>query len=214
VSLIKLGATVLFCAVLLGGCFPGSKPPYVVHFYSIEYPSAVPTGLTMKEAVRIGRFSVVQSYNTSTMFYRPEPYKVAGYSYHRWRTNPGDMVTEHLLEDFRSSGLFHAVFSYRHPENVRFVVDGDVEEFLEAKAGDGWEAALSIEVSLRDTAAHEMGKEILFQKRYRTVEPLTRESPEEFARGMSRAMARVSGEILGDIYTAVKARADDGRSLH
>jgi ABC-type uncharacterized transport system auxiliary subunit len=213
VPLIKLGASALFCAVLLGSCFPGSKPPYVVQFYTLEYPSTISIGLTLKEAVRIGRFFMVQSYNTSAMLYRPKPYEVAAYNYHRWRTNPGDMVTEHLLEDFRSSGLFHAVFSYRHPENVRFVVDGDVGEFLEAKVGAGWEAALSMEVSLRDTATPEAGKEILFQKRYRTVEPLIKESPEEFARGMSRAMARVSGEILGDVYAAVKARADDGRSL-
>jgi ABC-type uncharacterized transport system auxiliary subunit len=208
----KLGVSALLCVLLLAGCFPGSKP-YTVQFYSLEYLSSTPTDVALNELVRIGRFPAAPSYNTSAMLYRPEPHKVATYNYHRWRTNPGDMVTEHLLNDFRSSGLFHAVFSYRDAEEVRFVVDGDLEEFLLSRTGQGWEAVLSVEMSLRCTDKTVPNRKILFQKRYRTAEPLTKESPEEFAGAMSRAMARVSAEIIDDVCASIKARAGDDQAL-
>jgi ABC-type uncharacterized transport system auxiliary subunit len=207
---LKYAAFVLFCASLLSGCVPGGKPPYTVQLYTLEYSSPSPFAFRLDEVVRIDRFSVAQSNNTSAMLFRPQPHKVASYNYHRWHMNPGDMVTEHLLGDFRNANLFHAVLSYRDQEDSRFVVSGTVEEFLQASTVDGWQAVLSVQVTLLDTNNPGSHERILFQKRYRNAEPLTKESPEEFAGGMSRAMSKVSAAILNDVSASVKVRIDNG----
>jgi ABC-type uncharacterized transport system auxiliary subunit len=173
-----------------------------VEFYTLDYIPPVSARGHLDQVIRFDRFSVAESYNSPAMVYRPKAYKLAVYHYHRWRTGPGEMVTDYLVRDFRSSGLFQAVFSYRQREDARFEVDGAVEEFLEAREGDGWKAVLGLAVTLLDRSKPEITSRVMFQKRYRALEPISDQSPGGFARGMSVAMARLSAEITGDVVSA------------
>jgi ABC-type uncharacterized transport system auxiliary subunit len=204
---LRLASLIVFSSVLLLSCFPGSKQSYTVQFYMLDYAFPAQTNARLDEVVMVDRFFAAQSYNTSAMFYRSEPYKVAAYNYHRWRMSPADLVAERLFSDFSGSGLFRAVFSYREKEDSRFVVDGGVEEFLESREDGEWRAILSVQVNLLDRDRDNPRERLLFQKRYRSVEPLVTESPAEFAGGMSRAMSKVSAEILKDVYATVRATA-------
>lgn len=207
---IRLWAVLLLCSSFLSGCFPGSKPPHMIQLYMLDYASPGSAGTCLDHLIRIDRFSVAQSYNSAAMLYRPETYRVAVYNYHRWRANPGDMVTDYLLRDFRESGLFRAVFSYRQSESTRFVVDGAIEEFVESREPDGWQVILGLQVALLDLSQAEITRKVVFQKRYRTAQPIGHESPDAFAAGMSAAMAWVSTEMISDVYAAVKAAGGPG----
>jgi ABC-type uncharacterized transport system auxiliary subunit len=193
---------VFACLFLLASCFPGGTAPVRVEFYTLDYIPPVSARGHLDQVIRFDRFSVAESYNSPAMVYRPKAYKLAVYHYHRWRTGPGEMVTDYLVRDFRSSGLFQAVFSYRQREDARFEVDGAVEEFLEAREGDGWKAVLGLAVTLLDRSKPEITSRVMFQKRYRALEPISDQSPGGFARGMSVAMARLSAEITGDVVSA------------
>lgn len=198
--------TLLMFSLFLSGCLPGAKPPYLVELYTLDYPHPFMDGVTLDQPIKVGRFSVAQSYNSAAMFYKTEPHKVAARVYHKWRINPGDMVTDYLLRDFRGSGLFPAVFSYRDPEGTRFIVDGGVEELLQSREGDGWKAVLSLQVTLLDTGQTDITKRLVFQKRYRVAERIPDGSPESFASGASGAMAGLSEEIMRDVYKALTQR--------
>jgi ABC-type uncharacterized transport system auxiliary subunit len=199
---------VLACLFLLVGCFPGSTAPERVELYTLDYTPPAASSMPLAQVIKIDRFSVAQVYNSPAMVYRPEVYRLAVYHYHRWRTGPGDMATDYLVRDFRSSGLFQAVFSYRQSEDARFEVDGAVEEFVEAREGDGWKAVLGFAVTLLDRSKPEITSRVVFQKRYRAREPIPDQSPGGFARGMSAAMARLSAEIVGDVAHAVGRTGD------
>ncbi len=190
------------CLFLPVGCFPGSAPSRMVQFYTLDYAPPVAAPKPLDQAIRVDRFSAAQDYNSAAMVYRPGAYRLAVYQYHRWRTEPGEMVTDYLVRDFRSSGLFRAVFSYRQPEEARFEVEGAVEEFLESREGDGRKAVLALVVTLLDKSKPEAFSKVVFQKRYRAVGPMSDHSPGGFARGMSAAMARLSAEIMSDIVSA------------
>jgi cholesterol transport system auxiliary component len=137
------------------------------------------------------------------MVYRPESYKVASYSYHKWRASPGDMVSDYLARDFQNSGLFRAVFSYHQPEAARFVVNGTVEEFAETRENGTWKARLSLRVTLLDMSRAALTEQVVIQKEYRVSEAMGGESPEAFAAGMSAAMSEVSAEIIADVNSAI-----------
>jgi ABC-type uncharacterized transport system auxiliary subunit len=201
---IRYAAVLLAFTVLLIGCLPGAKAPYLVELYTFDYVSPALTGTPSDEIVKVDKFAAAQSYNSAAMVYQPEAYKIAVYNHHKWRVNPGDMVADYLRRDFRASGLFRAVLSYRQPETARFVVEGGVEEFLEAKEKDGWKAILGLQVTLLDLTRPEITRRVVFQKRYRVAEPISEESPKAFAAGMSAAMAKVSVHIVSDVYCAVK----------
>ncbi len=208
---IRLVVIVLACLSLLSGCLSlGGGPSRPIEFYTLEYAPPTFKGPGTDGIVKFDRFFSVRSYDSTAMLYKSAAYKVAAYNYHEWRTSPGDMVTDYLVRDFRRSGLFRAVFSYRQPEFAQYVVSGGVEEFVEERQADGWKAVLGLHVTLLDLKRPDVTEEVVFQKRYRVVVPIEGESPESFAGGLSAAMARMSAEIIGDVNDALKGREGQG----
>jgi ABC-type uncharacterized transport system auxiliary subunit len=205
---VLYAALPLACLLLLAGCFPAAGPAYKVGLYTLEYPPQAVKGAPAPtdQVVRIARFSIAQGFNSTSMVYGPEPYRLAVYQYHRWRVNPADMAGDYLARDFRASGLFKAVFSGPRQQAARFEVEGIVDQFLQSKEAGGWKAVLVLEITLLDTSKPSVAERVVFQKRYGAAEPLAEQSPAAFAKGMSAAMARVSAEIIGDTAAAIAAR--------
>jgi len=190
------------CIFLISGCFGRTKAPFITEQFTFEYnPPTFESIKRIDESVRIERFSVNQLYNSQAMVYRTQPYKLSVYNYNRWRTSPGDMVTDFLTRDLGSANIFSAVFSYRDTEETRFIIEGGVEEFLESFEKDTWSAVLKVNVSLIDDSQKEITKRVLFQKRYSYKELLKEHSPDEFARGMSINMQRFSEQLIRDVKT-------------
>ena len=191
----------------LVACSFGGKPAVMVEQYALEYPPPSLQSLSaMDELIRIERFSVAQIFNHVKMVYRQKPTHYNDYAYHRWRANPGDMVGDSLLRDLRGAGIFKSVFSWRDMENIPLILKGGVGEFYESDEKDGRKAILSVHITLMDTTQKELTKQIIFQKYYRYEEPVTENTVQGFARAMSRAAEKLSGQTTTDIYTAVKSR--------
>jgi ABC-type uncharacterized transport system auxiliary subunit len=204
IALVKLVLPVILCTTLLMGCLPRAKPPYAVQSYILEYSLPPLDWPRLNDALRVGRFSVDQSYNTPSMLYKSELYKIKAYNYSRWRDNPGAMMTDCILRDFRGSNLFRAVFLYREQAGTRFTVAGAVEQFLQVRTSEGWRVILSVQATLLDGESARSDKNVVFQKRYRSARAIDQASPEAFASAMSQAMSEVSSEILKDVYQSMK----------
>ena len=201
-SLFVVGIALTIIACNLGG-----KPSVMVEQYALEYPPPTNQGLSPIDAViRLERFSVAQIFNHVKMIYRQKPYQYNDYAYQRWRANPGDMVGDSMLRDLRSAGVFKSVFSYRDLESASLLLKGGIGEFYESDEKDGRKAILSVHITLMDTTQKELTKQIIFQKNYRYEEPVPEQTVQGFARAMSRAAEMLSGQIITDIYTAVKSR--------
>jgi ABC-type uncharacterized transport system auxiliary subunit len=204
-SLIRAKKSLAWSAlilILIMGCVAGGKAPIIIDQYILEYPSPVLEGLApLNDVVCVGRFAVAQAFNTPMMIYRTKPYEYYVDYYNRWRVNPGDMVTDYLLRDLKSAGLFKAVFSYRDSEDAHFFIQGSVEDFLEIKEGGINQAVLTIHVSLLDMTQKEITQKVIFQKRYHYIQPLEDDSATALARGMSQAMGLISKDVIKDIST-------------
>jgi ABC-type uncharacterized transport system auxiliary subunit len=189
--------------LLASGC---GKPPILVHQYLLEYPAPPLQGSPLNAGLKVELFAVAQAYNTTSMIYQPAAYQREAYKYHRWRVNPGYLVTDYLVRDLRNSGLFKAVFTSESSEKNRFVLEGGVEDFQEVDGPDGWQASLALVVTLLDTSAEEAPQKVIFQKRYGVTEPMVSRTPQGLAESMSRAMGHLSARIIPEIYDAAKKR--------
>lgn len=209
--LTGLGAkchAVFLVLFILAGC---GKPPTLVQKYILEYPSPAVSGSgQIGEVIKVQLFEVAQVYNSPAMIYQPHNFKSDAYQYHRWRVNPGNMVTDYLLRDLRNSRLFKAALPYGSSGKSRFLLEGGVEEFQETDEPDGWKAALALNITLLDLSRQELPQRVVFQKNYRTVEPLTEQTPKGLAQGMSRAMERLSARIITDVYQAAAKQVKTG----
>ena len=198
----------LVALLLLTGCVTGTRPAYKVELYTLDYPPPALKGAVAPtdQVVRIDRFSVAQSFNSTAMVYGPEAYRLAVYQYNRWRVNPGDMAGDYLARDFRASGLFKAVFSGPRQNAARFQIEGIVDRFLQSKEADGWKAVLVLEITLLDMDKPSVAERVIFQKRYSAAEPISEQSAGAFAKGISTATSRVSAEIINDTAAAIAER--------
>ena len=196
---------VVLAILTLAGCF-GSKTPMVpVKYYTIEYPPPPGRTASISDAViRVEQFAASRDYDGRDMISRPRPFVREAYRNHRWSEAPVDMVRNFLLRDIRQSGLFRAALSPGETGVARYRIDGQVEEFLEIESRDRPVASLAIAITLTDTATENPDAGILLQKTYRTTEVIKSKNPGELARGLSAAMAGLSGALLGDIAAVMK----------
>jgi len=202
----NLGLAILFM-VLISGCNLGAKPSYLINQYALEYPSPFQKELTsMNELIKVEQFSVAQTFNTSAMIYKEGPNLRNVDPYNRWRTKPGEMATEYLARDLRNSGLFRAVISYDDSEETQYLLEGQVDEFLEVSEKDGRKAVLGLHVTFLDLKKRGSAEKVIFQRDYAGVEPYAEKTPAALAQAMSRAMGKISRQIILDLHDAVKNR--------
>ncbi len=190
---------------LISSCSLGAKPSYSVNQYTLEYPSPVLKELTsINELLKVEQFSVTQTFNIAAMIYKEGPNLRNVDPYNRWRTRPGEMATEYLARDLRNSGLFRAVISYNDREETRYLLEGQVDEFLEAGEKDGRKAVLSLNITFLDLKKRDTVEKVIFQRDYKVVEPYSEKTAAALAQAMSRAMEKISRQIILDLQTAVK----------
>jgi len=200
-------ALLLVSMALVTSCSLGGKPSYKVNQYTLEYPSPFLKEFTsVNELIKVEQFSVAQTFNTSAMIYKEGPNLRNVDPYNRWRTKPGEMAAEYLVRDLRNCGLFRAVISYNGSEETRYLLEGQVDEFLEANEKDGRKAVLGLNVTLLDLTKRNTAEKVIFQRDYKAVEPCIEKTPAALAQGMSKAMERISRQIILDLQDAVKSR--------
>lgn len=197
-----IGAAVL--CLLLCACVKLKQPSLKIDYYTLEYDFPRFTDFAPTPGViRVERFSVAPMYNTVQIIYRNRAFQRESYYYHKWRSNPGDLVTYFLARDMRESGLFRAVLPRDSNISAAYAVGGSVDEFFEWDMGEVCKAVLTLTITLVAESEPNISKRVLIQKTYRTQEASRGMNPAALAEAMSRGMAKVSGEIIRDIYHAL-----------
>jgi ABC-type uncharacterized transport system auxiliary subunit len=192
-------AFLLGIVIGVSGCSLGEKRTQGVKQYILEYPPPTAEGpVQTKDLIKVERFSVTQAFNTTAMLYRDSPYSLNSDPYNRWKVNPGEMVSDYLIRDLRRMNLFRAVYSYHDLVETRYVLQGHVEDFLEMDEIRSAKAVLGMNVTLLDLAKEAPQKE-LFQKNYRFEDPLREKTASGFAQAMSRAMEKMSRQLMLDL---------------
>lgn len=198
---------ILLSFILLSGCATSGKPQYNVEKYLLSYPASSWNQFNQLPAIiKLNRFSIAAAYNSTGMVFRDDAYGLDSFNYSRWAVNPADMVADGLAADLRQSGLFQAVFSRYDAEEGQFALSGGIEEFYLLIEKNNKAALVGISIAVQDLREKEIGKRMLFQKKYSQKEPLSNSSPEGYCAAASRAMEVISREIINDIYAVVKNR--------
>ena len=198
---------ILLLMISASGCGLGAKPAYLVNQYTLEYTSPVlKETARINELIKVEQFSMARSFDSLMMVYKEGPNLRNVDAYNRWRTKPGDMVTDNLARDLRNSGLFRGVLSHNNSEGTRYVLEGQVDEFLEVNEQDGRKAILTLNVTFLDLKKKDTVDKVIFQRDFKVAEPYTEKTPAGLAAGMSRAMEKISKQIILDLQNVLKSR--------
>ena len=188
-------------SLILGACLNLRQPSNKIEYYTLEYDPPLFTEMDqLPYAVSVEHLTVAPMYDTTQIIYKEGPFARDAYAYHRWRVNPGDMITSLLNRDIRYSGLFKTVTSYDSQYGSQFSLSGEVEEFYEWDTEEGWKAVLSLSISLISVNERDVDKRVLYQKSYRATGTCKQKNPRALAEALSLEMSRLSREIISDAY--------------
>ncbi len=200
IPLMALPISAAACATL-------KQPSQKIDFYTLEYSPSKAVGLKpLSATLQVKRFAVSPLYNTSQMIYRDKSFRRDAYAYHRWRSNPGDLVSYFIGRDLRESGLFKAVSVGESGLAARYILEGSVEDFVEWEAQEAWKAVLTVSVTLLAEREPDISERVLFQETFRASKPCRQKNPAGFAEAMSEALAEVSREMIKSVYDRLADR--------
>jgi len=201
----KMFILFLCLPIFFSACMNLKQPGNKIEYYTLEY--GLPEMADLKPipcVIRMERFTVAPVYNTNQIIYRDRSFNRNSYVYHKWRANPGDLVTHSLTRDIRQTGLFKAVLPSDSRHKALFVLEGTVDEFFEWDSEINWKAVLSVNITLITEDEPDTSKSILFQKSYHAAEECNRKDPSALVEAMSRSAAIISEEIIRDIHDRLK----------
>ena len=206
---LYLSIASLFASILLSlnGCALFGSSSSKTDYYTLEYDSPKLTGLNaLPFIIKIERFYASPLYNSEKISYRKNDFQTDEYNYHRWETNPAQLIAYFLYRDIKQSGFFKGVFSHNTGYAATHSVSGTVDEFYEDDRGKVWEAVLSLDIVLMAENEPDINKRILFQKKYSARKPCARKNPKAVAEAMSKAMFELSGQIIADIHKSLAGK--------
>ena len=152
-------ATTIACltlaVVVMASC--AGKVHYPDYYMlAIAPPDDLPSNGSHKlSAVAVQRFETPAYLRQGRIVYRQTPEQVGFYDYHRWASDPGQVVTGAVMDCVRSAGVFSFVEAYDGQEQAENLLSGRLERLDEVdyKNGTQVEVKLSAQLVNRKTGA-------------------------------------------------------------
>ena len=202
--------------LLLAGCVHLSQPAPQIRDYRLDYAPPVPVGTPVSATLRVAPFGVAAVYDREAIVYRDDLYSTGRYFYHRWSSNPGDMVADLLARDLADSRLYRAVQQGPSPLPSDYQLSGEIEEIEERPATSACTAHLRLRITLARISAG-AGVPTVLQSTYSADEPCPCNDARALAEAMSRGLAGISAQLQQQVYDGIAAdlapvRTRTGRS--
>ncbi len=133
----------LAASMALVGC--GGKVKYPT-YYTLNLPPAPdpPAQEVPRASVAIREFRSPGYLRRGAIVYKTSPEQIGFYQYHRWATDPRDLVTNAVADHLRASGNYAQVKMYDGHADVDYVLSGRLEKLEEID----YEGGVKVEVEI------------------------------------------------------------------
>jgi ABC-type uncharacterized transport system auxiliary subunit len=194
---LKACGLVLLVALLLTVCASTPK----THYYTLRTPPP-PVAASAKThlALQVERFEVPDLLLDNRMIYYTSPTEINFHEYHRWSSEPGDMLNELAMKFFAGTGLFQQVYSYPAPVPTDYTLRGRVLDFGELQyktdgSGKSGDAQLGLKLDLVQTQQNK----VVWSERLEQREPIQQNN----VQGAVNAMNIAAEHLLQNAYRGI-----------
>lgn len=142
----KRTLTILFCLAavsILASC--GGRVRYP-NYYTLNLPAPPdpPASENAHLTLAIREFSAPTYLRQGAIAYKTSPEQIGFYAYHRWATDPRDVVTNAVMDRLRAGAAFAQVKLYDGRPGASYVLSGRLEKLDEFD----YEGGVKVEVGL------------------------------------------------------------------
>jgi len=133
----------LAALIILSGCGGAVKYP---RYYTLHIPSPPdpPASGNLHASLAVREFSSPSYLHKGAIVYKTSPEQIGFYSYHRWATDPRELVTNAVTDYLRASGTFSQVKPYDGQADIDYVLSGRLENLEEVD----YEGGVKVEVAI------------------------------------------------------------------
>ncbi len=131
-ALVLIGLAI---SLILVGCF-GGKVKYPTYYtLQVPPPPDPPSTETARPTIAVREFTSPAYLRQGPIVYRVSPEQIGFYDYHRWATDPRELVTGAILDHLRASNAFASVKRYDGHSDIEYVLSGRLEKLEELDYG-------------------------------------------------------------------------------
>jgi ABC-type uncharacterized transport system auxiliary subunit len=198
----KAGGLVLLLILLCTSCASTPK----IRYYTLHTPPP-PAAVSPRThfTLQVERFDVPDLLLDSRIIYYTSPTELNFHEYHRWSSDPGDLVSELAMKFFAKTGLFQQVYAYPAPVNADYTLRGRVLDLGELKyqtngSGRSGAARLGLKLDLLQTRQNK----IVWSARLEQTSPIERNNVQATVDAMNIAAERLLQNAYGSISQVVE----------
>ena len=131
----------------LAGCGRVRYPRY--YTLNVPAPPDPPAPESVRTSIAVRQFQSPVYLRQGPIVYRSTPEEIGFYEYHRWASDPRNIVTSAIVDHLRASGNFSAVSAYNGRPDNDYVLSGTLEKLEEVdyQSGVKVEVAMSAQIT-------------------------------------------------------------------
>ncbi len=195
----KTGGLVLIGILLCTACASTPKTRY----YTLRTPPP-PGALSLKThlTLQVEHFDSSDLLLDNRIIYYISPTELNFHEYHRWSSDPGELLSEVAIKFFAGTELFQQVYAFPAPVMADYTLRGrvlDLGEMKYEKSGQGKSGAAQLSLKLDLLQTHQ--NKVVWSARLRQTAPIERNNVQAAVDAMNIAAER----LLQDAYSGISA---------
>jgi ABC-type uncharacterized transport system auxiliary subunit len=197
----KAAGLVLLVALLCTACASAPKTRYYT-LRTPQPPAAITPGTQF--TLQVERFEAPDLLLDNRMIYYTSPTELNFHEYHRWASDPGDLLSDLAMKFFAETSLFQRVYTYPAPVKVNYTLRGRVLDLDELKYGTGSGKAGQARLGLKLDLLQVQQNKVVWSSRLEQTVPIHGGSVQGAVEAMNIAAERLLQNAYGGISQAVE----------
>lgn len=204
-----------FCCILIAifistlGCENSARVISSQKQYILEAPRKgdKPTNKGTR-TLKVSRFSVSSPFESYELVIRTDDLQYKTDFYNRFLSPLGSIITDQTRSWLSDSDVFASVLNTTSSANHHFVLEGNVQALYgDYRDKKNLTAVLEIRFVLIDISS--TSGDIVLDKHYRSVQPLTNNNAQDLVAGLSLCLHQILGDLENDLQNLPQVIADD-----
>lgn len=154
--------------------------------------------------IGVSQFSADALYESDRIVYRDSPYEAQFYNYRRWIAAPKKIVTENVLKQYQSSGVFRRVVRIPSALKIDYILQGSIYAFEEWDQENEWFGLVTVNFMLQDAATDE----ILWEKQLSHRTSADRKDPVAVVQAISESLNTVVANSISEISNHLRGSSN------
>ena len=196
----KAAGLVLLTALLCSACGPSQTRYYTL---SITQPPAAGAPGT-RFNLQVERFDAPDLLRDSRIIYYTSPTELNFDDYHRWSSDPGELLSDVAMKFFAKTGVFEQVYAFPAPARADYTLRGRVLDLSELRYTTAGGKSRQVRLGLKLDLLQTQRNQVVWSSRLEQTEPLHKNDAQGAVEAMNVAAERLLQIAYGGISQALE----------